>query len=128
MSGKQWAAVGLVLGLAGCELSLPTEEEQTGSGIISGTITDSTNTMVPNASIAVRGAATRNVVAAAGVYAVNSLPAGGYTVTIIPPQGWEVAPSTNGTVPIQIIASETKTVNFRVRRAVNSSVPPQARE
>jgi hypothetical protein len=103
--------------LAACELGLPTEEEQSGSGAISGTITDSTNTMVPNASIAVRGAATRNVVAAAGVYSINELPAGGYTVTIIPPQGWGVAPNTNGTVPLQIVASETKTVNFRLRRS-----------
>lgn len=106
----------MLLSVAGCKLGLPEGPVDEGQGVISGTITDTANAMVPNATISVRGAATRNVVAAAGVYSVRELPAGGYTVTIVPPQGYEVAPNTNGTVPLQIVASETKTVSFRVRR------------
>jgi hypothetical protein len=134
-------AVGLWVG--GCELDLPTEEE-TGSGIISGTITDASNTMIQNATIALRGTAERNIVAAAGVYAFNQLRAGEYSVTIVPPQGYEVAANTNGTVSIQIVGSETRTVNFKVSRSATTTarvscsprvvlscsepVPPQARD
>ena len=110
-----WVFLGLLL--AGCELGLPEGPVDEGQGVISGTITDTANTMVANATISVRGAATRNVVAAAGVYSVRDLPAGSYSVTIVPPQGYEVAPNTNGTVPIQIVGSETKVVNFKVRRS-----------
>jgi hypothetical protein len=109
---------------------LPSDEgEETGNGSISGTVTDSTNALIPNATIAVRGATSRNIVAAAGVYAANNLPAGAYTVTVVPPENYVVATNTNGMVPVEIVASEAKTVNFRLRRVANSqTVPPQARE
>jgi hypothetical protein len=115
---RRLAALLLVgLSLAGCELGLPEGPVDEGQGVISGTITDTANTMVANATISVRGAASRNVVAAAGVYSVRDLPAGNYSVTVVPPQGYEVAPNTNGMVPIQIVGSETKVVNFKVRRS-----------
>jgi hypothetical protein len=118
----------IAIAIAGCDLGLPTEEE-TGQGVISGTVTDTANVLVPNATIAIRGALTRNIVAAAGVYAANQLPGGAYTVTVVPPQNYAVAPNTNGTVPVEVVGSETKTVNFRLRRATSSqTVPPQARE
>jgi hypothetical protein len=121
--------------LLACDVGLPTEEE-VGDGVISGTITDASNVMVPNATIALRGKAERNIVAAAGVYAFNELVAGAYSVTIVPPQGYEVAANTNGTVPVEIVGSDRKTVNFRVSRsATTTSVltrsqpePPQARK
>jgi hypothetical protein len=105
------------LSLAACKLGLPEGPVDEGEGVISGTVTDTANTMVANATISVRGAAARNVVAAAGVYSVRDLPAGSYSVVIVPPQGYDVAPNTNGTVPIQIVGSETKVVNFKVRRS-----------
>jgi hypothetical protein len=127
-----WRRAGVLalLLVAGCDLDLPTgDDPPVGQGVISGTITDTANVMVLNATIAVRGTTSRNIVAAAGVYAANELPAGSYTVTVVPPQNYEVATNTNGTVPVEIVASETKTVNFRLRRVANSqTVPPQARE
>jgi hypothetical protein len=132
-----------IVGLVGCDVGLPTEEEP-GEGIISGTITDASNAMIPNATIALRGTAERNIVAAAGVYSFNQLRAGSYSVTINAPPGYEVAANTNGTVSIQIVGSESKTVNFKVSRSATTTarvscsrvlvlscsqpVPPQARE
>ena len=114
--------------LAGCEFDLPTDE-MTGQGVISGTVSDTASVLVPNATVAVRGPINRDIVAAAGVYSARQLPAGSYTVTVIPPQGWAMAPGTNTTVATQIVGSETRTVNFRLRRATSSqTVPPQARE
>lgn len=118
-----------ILFLGGCEVGLGPDGE-TGQGVISGTITDTANVMIPNVSVAIRGAATRNVGTTIGAYIATQLPAGAYTVTVIPPQNYEVAANTNGTVPVEIVGSETKTVNFRLRRTTTNSQtePPQARE
>jgi hypothetical protein len=139
----EWAILSFALLVGGCELDLPTDEE-TGSGVISGTITDASNAMIQNATIALRGTAERNIVAAAGVYAFNQLRPGAYSVTIVPPQGYEVAANTNGTVSIEIVESEIRTVNFKVSRSATTTarvwcsrsfalacsqpVPPQARD
>jgi hypothetical protein len=107
----------LVFGLVGCELGIQQPEDDGGAGSISGTVTNAeTNQNVGSATISLRGAEEHNVVSAVGIYAFDRLIPGSYTVTIVPPQGYEVAPNTIGTVPVQIVGSETKTVNFRVRR------------
>jgi hypothetical protein len=100
---------------AGCELDLPTDEMM-GQGVISGTVSDTANVLVPNATIAVRGPTNRDIVAAAGVYSARQLAGGSYTVTIIPPQGWAMVQGTNTTVATQIVGSETRTINFKIRR------------
>ena len=121
----------LLLLTTGCELGTePTGADDGGQGVITGRITEGTSTNnVTNATIAIRGTESHNIVSSTGYFAVSGLLPGSYTVTVVAPVGWELAPNTIGTAPVQIVAAETKTVNFQLRRVVNTtSVPPQARD
>ena len=124
------AACALMLALAGCKLGLPEGPEDEGQGVIAGRITEgASNSNVANATIAIRGAESHDIVSSTGFYAVEGLSPGGYTVTVIPPAGFGLAPNTEATAPVQIAGSETKTVNFQLSRMVSTtSVPPQARD
>jgi hypothetical protein len=120
----------IAVAMAACKLGLPEEPSADGAGVITGRITDGTsNNNVTHATIAIRGAESHDVVSATGYYAVDDLVAGGYTVTVVPPVGWELAPNMTNSAPVQIVGAETKTVNFQLRRVVTTtSVPPQARD
>ncbi len=122
----------LLVVTAGCDLGLGPigGSNDGGQGVISGQITDVANhTNVALASINIRGVEVHNIVSETGYYSMGGLLPGGYTVTVIPPQGYELAPNTNATAPVQIVAAEAKTVNFQLRRAATTtSVPPQARD
>lgn len=117
--------------VAGCEFGTePTGSDDGGQGVITGRITEGASTTnVTAATIAIRGTELHNIVSSTGYYAVSGLLPGSYSVTVVPPAGWELAPNTNGTAPVQIAGSETKTVNFQLRKvATTTSVPPQARD
>ncbi len=120
----------LLLLLGSCKLGLPEGPEEQGAGVITGRVTDvADSSNVTNVSIQVRGAESLNILSTTGFYAMQDLVPGSYAVTVVPPSGYEVAPNTMGTAPVQIVASETKTVNFQLRRVSSTtSVPPQARE
>ena len=120
----------LVLLLAGCKLGLPEGPEDEGQGVITGRITEgATTTNVANAAIAIRGTESHDIVSSTGFYAMDGLAPGAYTVTVMPPSGFELVPGTEATAPVQVAGSETKTVNFQLRRVVTTtSVPPQARD
>ena len=81
-------------------------------------ITDvATSAPVPNVDLTIRGeAGTTTVRVPNGTYVASGLQPGAYTVSVVPPAAYEVAPGTNGSVNIQVVASETKTVNFQLRR------------
>ena len=131
---RAWTACAALTGalLAGCDLDLGPigGSNDGGQGTISGQVTDVANSSnVTNASISIRGAESHNILSTTGYYSIGGLLPGSYTVTVIPPSGYELAPNTMGTAPVQIVASEVKTVNFVLRRVVTTtSVPPQARD
>jgi protein-disulfide isomerase len=117
--------------LSGCKLGLPEGPEALeGQAVITGRVTDvATSNNVTNVSIQIRGAESLNILSTTGYYAMSGLVPGAYSVTVVPPSGYEVAPNTIGTAPVQIVGSETKTVNFVLRRiASTTSEPPQARD
>jgi hypothetical protein len=113
-----------------CKLGLPEGPEEAGQGVITGRITEgATSTNVANAAIAIRGTESHDIVSSTGFYAMDGLAPGVYTVTVIPPSGFELAAGTEATAPVQVAGSETKTVNFQLQRVVTTtSVPPQARD
>ena len=127
-----WKAVLLLAGLslASCKIGLPEGPDDEGQGVIAGRITEGASTTnVANATIAIRGAESHDIVSSTGFYAVEGLAPGSYTVTVVPPAGFGLAPNTEATAPVQIAGSETKTVNFQLSRAATTtSVPPQARD
>ena len=117
-----------MLVMAGCDADNIGGSDDGGQGTITGTVTDEENRLVPNATISIRGAESHNLVSSSGHYARSGLQPGGYSVTVVPPRNYTVAPNTIGTVPVQIVASESKTVNFKLRLAAqNTSEPPLAR-
>jgi hypothetical protein len=104
-------------------------EEAVGQGRIAGTITEvPSGDRVEGAEILVQFGDTTIIAAAGnGNYLVTRLLPGNYVVTIDPPSGYELAPNTFASVPVQIVADETRMVNFLLRSVTSTSVPPQAR-
>lgn len=94
-------------------------EEEQGQGKIVGTITEqNTGEPVNGAEITVRNSeATQFATVVGGTYEATRLRPGGYLVTIDPPSGYELASGTLNNVPVQIVADETRTVNFVLRSA-----------
>lgn len=114
--------------VSSCEVGLGPDGGE-GQGRIAGLITDvATSQPVANAVITLRGPEGSLVVQVPnGNYLISNLVPASYTVTIAPPSGYQLAPGTSNDVPVVIVASESKTVNFQLRRVANSPEPPQAR-
>ena len=104
-----------VLALGGCSLDLGPSE---GRGNLTGRVEiAATGELMSGVQIRVMGVNDENidVFTTVGVYRVEDLTPGQYVVTLMPPFGYEVAPNTHGTAPIEIVANQTRTVNFQLR-------------
>jgi hypothetical protein len=88
-----------------------------GRGKIVGTITEeTTGESVGGAEITINTSETTQfATVVGGTYEATRLVPGGYIVTIDPPSGFELADGTLNDVPVQIVADETRTVNFLLR-------------
>jgi hypothetical protein len=101
--------------LVGCSDFGPTEYP--GFGAISGTITVVPGDERINAGISIRNADGDVMLGQTvnGGYVVRLLVVGSYTVSVDPPNGYELAPGTLNNVPVSIEADETEMVNFQLR-------------
>src|SRR5207248_107847 len=85
--------------------------QQTNVGDITGTVQDASGAMVPSAEVVAVNTSTRvanpTLTASRGVYTINVLPIGSYTITVTKP-GFRVAQSRE----FQVIAGQTVTTNF----------------
>ena len=114
---RKYAALLFSVMLMACGDLGPDDEQ--GRGKIVGTITEqATGESVGGAEITVSNSeSTQFATVVGGTYEATRLMPGGYIVTIDPPAGYELATGTLNNVPVQIVADETRTVNFILRVA-----------
>jgi plastocyanin len=121
-SSKWLAGMMMVAGSVGCSGDGGSGPDPQVNGSITGAVSEG-GTGVAGAQLTVSGPASRSATTnAGGEYAFTGLAAGGYSVSIAPPSGFELAAGQQSPRAVTLGAGQTQVVNWSLARTTGGNV------